>query len=78
MTTRSLLLSAAAALVAGALVSTGAFAATAPVGKNDVVKVSSAKAAKSMQLAQNDNGKKKKSKSKSKKKKGKGKKKKQD
>lgn len=71
MTTRSLIATAAAALVAGTLLSAGAFAAAPAAPTSHITKVSSVKASKHMdQLAQ---AKKKKSKSK---KKSKGKKKK--
>lgn len=65
MTTRNLLISAAAALVAGALLSTGAFAAAPAVSAGDITKVSAAKADKDQyQVAQ---AKKKKGKKKAKK-----------
>jgi hypothetical protein len=53
MTTRNLLISAAAALVAGALLSTGAFAAAPSVSTGDITKVSAVKADKGQyQVAQ--------------------------
>ena len=53
MTARSLIVSAAAALVAGALLSTGAFAAAPSVSASDITKFTASKADKSqVQIAQ--------------------------
>jgi len=70
MKTRHLVLSAAAALVAGALLSTGAFAAAPAVSTGDITKVSAVKADKGQyQVAQEKKKAKKKAKKGGKKKK---------